>query len=445
MVKLKNKLIIFIVALGLFLRLYHLPSSITFAWDQERDAFTVKQLLVDKKPILIGPRVVNDQGFMLGPYFFYLLVPFYLVTNLHPYATILFVAFYSLVFLLASFFILKKLFSQKIALIFTFIWSVLPLAISVDTISWNPLLVPFLFIFLFYLLKTLDFSKIKNWLILGFYLGFSLNIHIQLVIFLFITFVFFLFNYQKYFLKNLFFLILGFLSSFLPLLIFDLRHQFLNLHLFLNFFQNSASVKNPFAFIPVWTNYINAIFSIKYTLFSILFWVFLSFTLFFLSKSNKINRVLFFTWIFFPIIFIVYSKRPSEYYFNFCLPIIVLAFSQLIAKLKINFNLILLVGIFLSFFSIFLKLQKKTIQSFSLANKIQVVKYISQKVNHQKFNLSYDVPFGQNSGYSYLLDYFNNTPTNNPNDSLIQIIIPAKLNYPSFGDISLKIPASFSQ
>jgi len=440
----KNKILIIIVALGIFLRLYHLPNSIGFAWDQERDAFTVKQIIVDKKLTLIGPRVVNDRGFMLGPYFFYILLPFYLITNLNPNAIILFIATYSFIFLISSFFILKKIFSSKIALIFISIWSVLPLAISIDTISWNPLLIPFLFILLLYLLTTLNFNKIKNWLLLGFYLGFCFNIHVQLIILSFTAFIFlFIKISKKNFFKKVIFLFLGFLLSFLPLLIFDLRHNFLNLNLLLSFFSKSSSVKNYFAFIPVWTNFVSYIFIIKSQFLSILFWLIVAIILFFLSKKNILNKILLFTWLFFPIIFIFYGQRPSEYYFNFCIPIIVLAFSQLIVK--INLKIVFIILFLAALLSIYFKLQKNTVDSYSLANKTTVVKYISQKVDQHQFNLSYNVPIGQNSGFSYLLDYLKIKPTNNSKDPLIQIIIPAQTKYPSFGNISIEFPYPFNE
>lgn len=442
----KNKLFILIISLGLFLRLYHLPNSIGFAWDQERDAFTIKQIIVDKKLTLIGPRVVNDNGFMLGPYFFYLLLPFYLITKLNPYAMIIFVATYNLIFLSSSFFILKKIFSQKIAYVFIFIWSVLPLAISIDTISWNPLLVPFLLIFLFYLLNTLNFGKIKNWLLLGFYLGFSFHIHVQLIILSFAAFVFLLIKFpKKDFLKKIIFLFIGFIASFLPLLIFDLRHDFLNLNLFLNFFQNGSAAKNYLAFIPVWTNYFSSIFLIKSQFLSILFWLILTLVLFLLSKKNILNRVLFFTWLFFPIIFIFYGQRPSEYYFNFCLPIIILIFSQLISKLKINYKIIFPFFIIISLSLIYLKTKNNHIGSFSLTNKVNVVKHIAEVTNGEKFNLSYSVPAGQNNGFSYLLDFYKVKPSGDFNDPLIQIIIPSKTRYKSFGDVSIDFPFPFNQ
>lgn len=307
-------------------------------------------------------------------------------------------------------------------------------------------MVPSLFIFLFYLLKKLNFNKLRNWVFLGFYLGFSFNIHVQLIILSFISFLFILFKKPiTKIIKNTSLLLLGFVTSFLPLLIFDLRHNFLNLNLFLDFFRKSNLVRESFAFIPVWVNYMDKLFFTNSFILAILFWVSIAFFLFVLSKKNIFTKILFFTWVFFPLMFIVYGKRPSEYYFAFSLPIIILVLSQLLSKVKTKNFIIYSSVILISSVSIFLKLKRNHIYAFSLANKINVVKYIKEKTADQKFNISYSVPFGQNSGYSYLMDYFEVEPTNNPDDPLIEIVIPGQDTlYKTFGDISVKLPFPFN-
>lgn len=180
--KIKYLFLGIILITSIFVRLYHLPERMTFDWDQQRDAFAVKTILIEHKPLLIGPRIMNDSGFMLGPYFFYLLTPFYFFTNFHPYATIIFVGLYSAIFILLSYFTLAKTINEKTAFIFCCIWSLLPLAINIDTIAWNPLLVP-LFIMLFISFLGMEPSqKPKFWFIFGLIIGLGINIHVQLAI-----------------------------------------------------------------------------------------------------------------------------------------------------------------------------------------------------------------------------------------------------------------------
>jgi hypothetical protein len=439
----KNKYLIFIVILGLFLRLYNLHKSIDFGWDQERDAFAAKQILVEKKPILIGPRVVGETGFMLAPHFFYILAPFYLIANLHPYATIVFIAVYSLIFIISSFFIIKKIYSQKIAYLFTYIWSILSLAIYIDTISWNPLLIPSLLIFLLHILNSFKFQKTKDFLLLGIYLGFVFNIHVQSIILFFMAFIFIISKIKN--IKNILFIMLGFAINFIPLLVFDLRHNFLNFNLLINFFKNNNSARDSLAFVPVWTNYISSLFSINSTSLSIFFWLILAIILYKLAKININNKLLFYAWLFFPIIFIIYGKRPSEYYFNFCLPIIILTISQFVVNLKINPKILSLILIIFTIPTFYQKIKTTKHNPVSLNNKINAVKYIKRIVQNDKFNISYNVTLGQENGYSYLMEYYKVKPSNNFDDPLIEILIPSQKDYPTFGNISIKIPNSFNK
>lgn len=137
---------VFLIGLVFFLftffRFYNLDKRIGFSWDQEQFSYQIKRILVDHKLTLLGPRVNNDRGFFLAPYFIYLLVPFYFLTNLHPKALIYFVAFFNILFFWGGFSIIKKIFDHKIAFFFFMFWAINPLFINYDTIAWNPIVIP---------------------------------------------------------------------------------------------------------------------------------------------------------------------------------------------------------------------------------------------------------------------------------------------------------------
>ena len=105
MIKFKRQQLVIVFSLILifgffvFLRFYNLDKRVIFDWDQERDAWVIKQILSEKKLTLIGPRVLGPEGFFLGPFFTYLLAPFYLLTSLHPRAIIFFLIAYNFAFL----------------------------------------------------------------------------------------------------------------------------------------------------------------------------------------------------------------------------------------------------------------------------------------------------------------------------------------------------------
>src|SRR5687768_12308626 len=85
--KLTKKDILFLTTIfvvGLFFCFYRLADHYQYNYDQERDYFAIKEMIEQKKPILIGPRVVSAAGFFLGPWYYYALVPFYLIFNANP-------------------------------------------------------------------------------------------------------------------------------------------------------------------------------------------------------------------------------------------------------------------------------------------------------------------------------------------------------------------------
>lgn len=444
----KNKIKILFLGLilivGLFLRLYKLPDRMIFDWDQERDANAVKTILIEHKPLLIGPRIMNDSGFMLGPYFFYLLAPFYLLANFQPYAIVAFVGLYFLIFIILSFYTVKKFTNDRTALIFCATWALLPSAINMDTISWNPLLVPlFVVLFLLYLNREPSVRQ-RYWFIFGLIMGLAINIHVQLTI-LALWFVLYFINPKELKISLKFFpiTIIGFLSSFIPLLIFDLRHNWLNLGLILNFINSTNVQKDIFSFIPVWNNFVNGILGLNFTFLPIVLWLIVGIIFVSFSKNNKIIKSISVIWFVWPIIFVIYGKRPSEYYFNFTLPLMIVAFSILLSKISKKIIVHFIIFLLIASYSIKNRIKNPQQTPFSLANKIAVAKFIKSKVTDQKFNLSYSVPSGYNTGYGYLLYSVDAIPTNNPSDPLIQIVIPPTSTNIVFGGIGVQLPETF--
>jgi hypothetical protein len=247
--KKNNLLIIKIVAVFIllisfcYLRFYNLDKRIIFDWDQEHYAYEIKNIIQNHKFTLIGPRANNDKGFFLGPYFTYLMLPFYLMTNLHPAGSIIFVILYNLVFFFFSFFFINKIFGFKQAFLFLFLWNINDLLIGYDTIPWWPILIPLGVIITWYWLDRIERKNVfKDWFILGISLGFFLNMHFQFIFMVYYSLVYlaiFVISKKKFIWRNLAGLFTGFVLTFLPLVLFDLRHNFLNSKLFFNFFVQS--------------------------------------------------------------------------------------------------------------------------------------------------------------------------------------------------------------
>lgn len=436
----KNKkylilLIIFFVFL--LLRCWLLSKTIMFGWDQERDAQIAEKIISHSDIPLIGPRVVGEKGFFLGPYFFYLITPFYFLTNLHPYAIVYFVIFFSTIFYVISFYIFQKLYGFKVAMLFLAIWAVLPATINQDRIAWNPMLIPLAFSTLIFYLDKFQLRP-RYFLILGLILGAIFHIHFQGLFYAILALVYLMKKYPRS-LRYYLWIILGFSLTFTPLIIFDFRHQWLNLNLFTNFFFSSTHTSgSPISFLPVWSNFVDQLTGINNLVFSIIIWLILVIYGFINRRRAyffTFTIVLFIT----PIAFAVYGQRPSEYYFNFLLPIIILYLSIFISKKKIPPYILLLI---FSIFSLY-SLKSIKINPTSLFYKNEIVKKAKDTLKETPVYISYDTPLGENNGFDYLINYYKINRSKDTSRPGVQFIIPKKDNLPSFGNISLFIPEQF--
>src|SRR3989344_5450052 len=78
--KISKNLLFFILLLlivSAFLRFYNLSHLLYWMFDEERDAFFVKRILVDHRPILIGGAI--PEGFYLAPGYFYIPSFFFII------------------------------------------------------------------------------------------------------------------------------------------------------------------------------------------------------------------------------------------------------------------------------------------------------------------------------------------------------------------------------
>src|SRR4030042_392337 len=76
-------LLVIILLIGAFLRLYRISEYMIFLGDEGRDAIVVRRLLVNADPILVGPgRAVGNM--YLGPIYYYLMAPALWLAGLSP-------------------------------------------------------------------------------------------------------------------------------------------------------------------------------------------------------------------------------------------------------------------------------------------------------------------------------------------------------------------------
>lgn len=444
----RHSLFIFLFIIFLlfsFFRFYGLSKRVIFDWDQERDAFIIKEILTKKKLTLIGPRVLGPEGFFLGPYFTYLLTPFYFLTGLHPKAIILFIAVYGLAFFILASLILGRLFKKPIALVFLLIWSLHPSLIAIDTLTWNPIFVPLVVIGIWYLLSQ------SQWFLVGLLLGLGVNLHFQMIFLLVFCLTFLFFEKRKTILKKLTGFLIGFIVPFLPLLAFDLRHDFLNWRLLVDFISKRGESINGLAWLPVWQNVAINFIGRNVPFLSLGFYflpLVIAFFLF-LKERDRYKQKFFLAtiilWLVFPLGFALFGQRPSEYYFNFLQPFLVLLLANFLLKVIRSSPLVLLLVFLFFFFRADQLKEKLRPNPLGLFYKERVVQRIADLGQGKKFNVSFSIPLGLDNSYRYLLEFYQVKQTEDPDDPLLRIVVPPEREPVSevFGGIGLFIPENF--
>lgn len=220
-------LYIFLVALAIFARFYNFQNSLYFIYDQGRDAIKLKEI-VEGNFTLIGP-TSGLQGFFLGPLWYYLGIPGFLLTDGSPYGiAVWYIALASLaVFIFLT--ISKQLFPKKTRWILTtfLLLSFIPGSIWGSIFIWNPLIsIPLMAGVLVSLWKA---RHSRLWLFIGFLLlGFVLHSEFAYAIFILPVLYVLIFWIRKKF-AIIDYLVGGAAIGFtlVPQILFELRNNFL--------------------------------------------------------------------------------------------------------------------------------------------------------------------------------------------------------------------------
>ena len=200
------KIIIFaaIVAVGVFLRVWHFHDWLFFKMDQARDASTIQHAFLNGPGWLplLGPKAGGTSA-NLGPVFYYFQ---YLSTLLFHSVSPPVLAYPDLLFSILSipllYFFLKKYFSRDWSLILAGLYAVCFLGIQYSRFAWNPNSLVFFNLLYFYALLNIFDEGVKRklrWVIIA---GLSFAISTQLHFLSFatlpvITVVFFFFSRRE--------------------------------------------------------------------------------------------------------------------------------------------------------------------------------------------------------------------------------------------------------
>lgn len=229
-----------------FLRFYRLPEYMTFLGDEGRDSLIVKKMLVEYDLPFIGPPTsVGD--IYLGPLYYYMMAVPMAIFWLNPVAAAGMVAGIGVATVFLVYYLARQWFGILPGVVSALLYAISPVTLTYSRSSWNPNPAPF-----FALLAILGFyiSRQKNdyrWLALsGAALAAAIQMHYLALILIPVFAVLWFFEWKKgdrlsNFLPGTIMAKIAFFVLMLPLILFDLKHDFLNFKALTALFTQSGS------------------------------------------------------------------------------------------------------------------------------------------------------------------------------------------------------------
>lgn len=400
----KNLLVVSVFCCAIFLRFFRLGEFATFLSDQGRDAIIVKNIVTFSHLPAIGASSSIGQVY-LGPFYYYLIAPFLPLFAFNPVGLAFGVALFSIIGIIVSYLITKKEVDPKTAFLFLIFVSFSFINIDSSRFSWNPNLLPFFsFLTFYWFYKFLKTKKIIFSILFGSFFSFSLQLHYLAAILIIPIFIFFIAelfktNHKISFIGKLIISIFSFLFFLFPLIIFDLRHNFLNTKNFIKLFtgqgmlSNSSLISRIFETIQAFFSHmfatnINLIVPVIVLTGMLAIFILMRKQLHLLLRIHLVN--IFSYLVFFSLL---NSSRHPHYYHPVYLSFFLVSaylLSLLIKKTGLNFPT-LIVSLFFTAY-VLVNIQNYNFLFQQPNNQIQhaqnVANFLAEKIDHKPFNIA---------------------------------------------------------
>jgi len=419
-----------ILILGIGLRSVEvLNKNFLFGFDQGRDYLAVRQIVVDRKPTLIGPEVgagsAGVQWIFHGPYYYYSLILPFVLFNGDPYGGIVLMFVFGVLSLFLCFWLGYKMFGKKVALVATFLLSVSPLITSQSRFMWNSHPTTFFILIAFWFtFKTLE-NPIKYFFLATFWAGliygFELAISIPLIIGQFL-YVLLILKIKK--LKVYLAGVCGVILSHLPFFTFEVRHGFMAIRGIFGGLLSLGERSLMYRFhmfyrhlSAFWVNFQTTFLLNKYLLI-LLFLILLKLIFFYLKKEKKSEESYFVRFlVILPIVtFIVFLFLDNAVWDHYLIHLhlayifIFAFFLNFLTHSKIKIALI--VFLLLMAPGVFKEINRAYNDYYDyggtakIQGKLETLDYIYRDAQGEKFNVLVFTPPVYDYAYQYLLKWY---------------------------------------
>jgi len=331
-----------VTALGMYLRFFRIEQIKEFGWDQARDAWKVRDIIVKHIFVVNGPRT-GVGHFHLGPLWYYLLVPFYLFRDMDPGGAIYLNFLVNLFNFGVIYWVFKKIFNDKTALFVSSVYSFNNYLISINQTAWNVSPVPGVAIIIFYGIYRVVNDAKYNWIYnLSFLTGLFFHLHFA-VVFLppIILLSLALVKEKKKLIANILWSIPLFFIWLIPEFIYEIQSHYTNAGLFGNFlkdyFINGFHLR--FFIYRLHDAFIQyqVILGIPKSIWQIVFIIPLIYYILVFTSKNKKQKIVAYLislWFFVPAFFYsFYGGTTSEYYMLFNSVLAIYTVSYILGRL----------------------------------------------------------------------------------------------------------------
>jgi len=245
--KLKNKLntlfneenlLLFFLIIITFISRYCLIKDgfVPFRFDHGKDSLAVLDMWLNKNPKLIGPWT-SIPGLYFGPAWYYLLLPSFLLGSWHPLSPV-----YMMIFLLILQVILAYRYLGKEEAV---LMATAPLWIMISTSAWNPFPMTLISLIILIIIKRFKEKKSARSLelfIMAFVASLACHFSTAFAILYPILILFSLYLYKiKLSWKKVLLMLFAYLLPFIPQIIFEFRHNFIELKAIITYLQNGEA------------------------------------------------------------------------------------------------------------------------------------------------------------------------------------------------------------
>lgn len=239
--------LLLILLLTLFLRTFRAADFLGFWFDQGRDALEIWNFTHGRRPpFLVGP-TTGIEGIFLGPFYYYLITPPYLLGQGNPIYPAVWLALITTFAVFLLYKIGTDFFSPRVGLLAAFLYGFSHQFVNYNRWLSNPTALPlFSLLCIWILLHLIHQSKsLYLWPILGLALGLGLQLEAASAIFFLPATLLIIYVYRRHIHfshKTLFLSSAFFGLTLVPQLAFDFRHD----HLLLNSFQKFLLAEKSF-------------------------------------------------------------------------------------------------------------------------------------------------------------------------------------------------------